>query len=399
MKNLTSAQTRFVEAAVEKFGAVVTKDQIVDLAEQMGEKRPRFIYTDATLRVGRGQYRLPLATDNVAQVVAPVVAPAMASIDATSAAMASAAVIPMRPLTMTQTVTENFVPAKDSLYVPFGFFNDLKNILVSRMFYPVMVTGLSGNGKTFMVEQACAASGREMIKVSISIETDEDDLIGGNTLVNGNVVYREGPVLNAMRRGAVLVLDEIDRGSNKLLAIQAIMEGKNYINKKTGEIVRPAEGFNVVATANTKGKGSDDGRFIAAQILDEAFLERFPITVEQEYASNAVEKKILDKVFKSLDLEDDGFIGKLVDWADIIRKTFYEGGVDEIIATRRLVHIAKAYSIFGDKMKAIELCVNRFDAETKESFLDLYTKLDAGVIAAGDDAEVSSAPKDEYVPF
>jgi MoxR-like ATPase len=390
MKNMTSEQSRFVEAAVAKFGDVVTKDQIVNLAEEMGEKRPRFIYTNKDIRVGRGKYRIGGAVATPAPV-APVAVEAPA--------MAAAQVIPMKPVTMTQTVSENFVPSKDPLYVPFGFFNDLKNILVSKMFYPVMVTGLSGNGKTFMVEQACAASNREMIKVSISIETDEDDLIGGNTLVNGNVVYREGPVLNAMRRGAVLVLDEIDRGSNKLLAIQAIAEGKPYINKKTGEIVEPAPGFNIVATANTKGKGSDDGRFIAAQILDEAFLERFPITVEQEYASNAVEKKILKKVFDSLNLEDDGFITKLVDWADIIRKTFYEGGVDEIIATRRLVHIAKAYSIFGDKMKAIELCVNRFDEETKTSFLDLYTKVDGDVSASDDQSVENSEPVDEYVPF
>jgi len=392
MKNYTNDQARFVEAAVAKFGPVVTKQQIVDLAEEMGEKRPRFIYTDKTVRVGRGQYRLPMSNQPETATPAPAVE---------APAMAAAAVIPMKPVTMTQTVTENFVPTKDPLYVPFGFFNDLKNILVSKMFYPVMVTGLSGNGKTFMVEQACAAAGREMIKVSVSIETDEDDLIGGNTLVNGNVVYREGPVLNAMRRGAVLVLDEIDRGGNKLLAIQAIAEGKPYINKKTGEVIEPAPGFNIVATANTKGKGSDDGRFIAAQILDEAFLERFPITVEQEYASNAVEKKILGKVFDSLNLEDDGFIGKLVDWADIIRKTFYEGGVDEIIATRRLVHIAKAYSIFGDKMKAIELCVNRFDEETKTSFLDLYTKVDAEAIApSSEEGETSPQTTEEtYAPF
>jgi hypothetical protein len=388
MKNYTTNQARFIEAASAKFGPVVTKQQIVDLAEEMGEGRPRFIYTDKSVRVGRGQYRLPSMNASVA--------PATPAPAVEAPAMAAAQVIPMTPLTMTQTVTENFVPAKDPLYVPFGFFNDLKNILVSKMFYPVMVTGLSGNGKTFMVEQACAASNREMIKVSVSIETDEDDLIGGNTLINGNVVYREGPVLNAMRKGAVLVLDEIDRGSNKLLAIQAIAEGKPYINKKTGEVVEPAPGFNIIATANTKGKGSDDGRFIAAQILDEAFLERFPITVEQEYASNAVEKKILKKVFDSLNLNDDTFISKLVDWADIIRKTFYEGGVDEIIATRRLVHIAKAYAIFGDKMKAIELCVNRFDEETKTSFLDLYTKVDGDVVPATEGAETTT---EEYKPF
>ena len=389
---MTTEQNSFIEAAVAKFGPVVTKQEICDLAEEMGAKRPRFIFTKPEYRIGRGQYRLPTADAPIAQTVAPAVE---------APAMAVAQVIPMmKPATMTQTVSENFVPAKDALYVPFGFFNDLKNILVSKMFYPVMVTGLSGNGKTFMVEQACAASNREMIKVSVSIETDEDDLIGGNTLVNGNVVYREGPVLNAMRRGAVLVLDEIDRGSNKLLAIQAIMEGKPYINKKTGEIVEPAPGFNVVATANTKGKGSDDGRFIAAQILDEAFLERFPITVEQEYASTSVEKKILGKVFKSLNIEDDGFITKLVDWADIIRKTFYEGGVDEIIATRRLVHIAQAYAIFGEKMKAIELCVNRFDEETKTSFLDLYTKVDGEAITPStEDGDDVKEAKDDYAPF
>jgi len=386
MKNLTSTQAAFVEAAVEKFGPVVTKQQIVDLAEEMGAARPRFIYTNKETRVGRGMYRI------AGEQTAPVV-------DTTMNLQPVAKVVPMTQA-ITETVTKNFVPEKDPLYVPFGFFNDLKNILVSKMFYPVLVTGLSGNGKTFMVEQACAASNREMIKISISIETDEDDLIGGNTLVDGNVVYREGPVLNAMRKGAVLVLDEIDRGSNKLLALQAIAEGKPYINKKTGEVIHPAPGFNIVATANTKGKGSDDGRFIAAQILDEAFLERFPITVEQEYASNAVEKKILKKVFDSLSLNDDEFIGKLIDWADIIRKTFYEGGVDEIIATRRLVHIAKAYSIFGDKMKAIELCVNRFDADTKQSFLDLYTKVDGGAMTAeGETAETPKTEDGEYAPF
>jgi hypothetical protein len=391
MKNMNEKQAAFVAAAIAKFGPVVSKQQIVDLAEEMGADRPRFIYTDKAIRVGRGQYR-------IGGVQAP-------EVDTNVALQAVATVTTLKqPQAITETVTKNFVPAKDPLYVPFGFFADLKNILVSKMFYPTLVTGLSGNGKTFMVEQACAAAGREMIKISISIETDEDDLIGGNTLVDGNVVYREGPVLNAMRKGAVLVLDEIDRGSNKLLALQAIAEGKPYINKKTGEVIQPAPGFNIVATANTKGKGSDDGRFIAAQILDEAFLERFPITVEQEYASNAIEKKILKKVFDSLNLNDDEFIGKLIDWADTIRKTFYEGGVDEIIATRRLVHIAKAYAIFGDKMKAIELCVNRFDNETKTAFLDLYTKVDAGVIVnEGEEAQTEAPATEtqdgEYAPF
>jgi MoxR-like ATPase len=390
MKNLTSEQSRLVETARERFGAVVTKQQIVDLANELGAKRPRFIWDAKENRVGRGKYALPgseVAMQNVAQVVeipTPVQRPAP---------------VVQTPTTLSM-YAENYVPQRDPLYVPFGFFKDMRNILESRMFYPVMVTGLSGNGKTMMVEQACAAAKREMVKVSISIETDEDDLIGGNTLVDGNVVFREGPVLTAMRKGAVLVLDEIDRGSNKLLCMQAIAEGKPYINKKTGEIVNPAPGFQIVATANTKGKGSDDGRFIAAQILDEAFLERFPVTVEQEYAPVVTEKKILKKVFADLELNDEEFADKLVDWADIIRKTYYDGGVDEIIATRRLVHIAKAYSIFKDRMKAIEMCVNRFDAETKESFMDLYTKVDADAVVTDEEGEPVVAPSQEdYTPF
>jgi len=383
----------------------VTKREFVTFASQNGfeESIAHDLMNKKLQKVKRGVYAIVTATNAVVPSMPEPVA---------EAALQAAQVIPMKPKTMTATVTENFVPTKDPLYVPFGFFGDLKKILESKMFYPVMVTGLSGNGKTFMVEQACANAKREMIKVSISIETDEDDLIGGNTLVDGNVVYREGPVLTAMRRGAVLVMDEIDRGSNKLLAIQAIAEGKPYINKKTGEVVMPAPGFNIVATANTKGKGSDDGRFIAAQILDEAFLERFPITVEQEYAPIAIEKKILKKVFDSLSINDDTFAGKLVDWADVIRQTFYEGGVDEIIATRRLVHIAKAYAVFGDKMKAIELCVNRFDAETKTAFLDLYTKIDEGAIKSSASEETGETTSDQpttdtpdtsasgqYVPF
>lgn len=387
-------QSRLVEVAKERFGAIVTKQEIVDLAKELGHKRPRFIFMNPENRVSRGKYRLPEFGSSTGASVSPP--PAETSTTVHNAAQ----VIPFEKKANVVPIEENYVPLKDPLYVPFGFFSDLKNILASKMFYPVMITGLSGNGKTFMAEQACAATKREMIKVSISIETDEDDLIGGHTLVDGNVVFREGPVLTAMRRGAVLLLDEIDRGSNKLLAIQAIAEGKPYINKKTGEVIRPAPGFQIVATANTKGKGSDDGRFIAAQILDEAFLERFPVTVEQEYAPVNVEKKILKGVFADLGIKDIEFANMLVDWADIIRKTFYEGGVDEIVATRRLVHIAKAYSIFGDKMRAIELCVNRFDTETKESFMDLYTKLDAGVLSTNDaNDEVAEPAPEAEMPF
>lgn len=283
---------------------------------------------------------------------------------------------------------DNLVPDKDATFVPFGFYKDLTTILSNRAFYPVFITGMSGNGKTTMVEQVCAALKRECIRVNISIQTDEEDLIGGNTLVDGNVVYREGPVSIAMKRGAVLILDEVDRGSNKLMCLQAILEGKAYFNKKTGEVIHPAKGFNIVATANTKGQGTDDGKYISAQILDDAFLERFAITVEQEYPNPKVEKKILIKKMQRVEKVDEDFADKLVMWAEIIRKTFKEGAIDEIISTRRLEHVVNAYAMFGDRMKAVELCVARFNAETKQSFMDLYTKVDAGTtMPSADQAE------------
>ena len=274
------------------------------------------------------------------------------------------------------TPEQNLVPQKDSGFVPFGNFTDLKKILGSGIFYPVFITGMSGNGKTFSVEQACALLNKELIRVNITIETDEDDLIGGFRLVDGNTVWHNGPVIEALERGAVLLLDEVDLASNKILCLQSILEGKGVFLKKTGRYVNPAPGFTVVATANTKGKGSDDGRFIGTNVLNEAFLERFALTFEQEYPTPAVEAKILSKM-----CDDDEFVTRLVDWADIIRKTFDDGGIDEIISTRRLVHIINAYKIFGKRMKAIQSCVNRFDDETKESFLSLYEKIDDNVEA------------------
>ena len=271
---------------------------------------------------------------------------------------------------------ENLIPAKDSTFVPFGFYRDLKKVLDSRMFYPVFISGLSGNGKTTMVEQICANLKREAIRVNISIETDEDDLIGGNTLVDGNVVYREGPVLTAMKRGAVLILDEVDRGSNKLMCLQAVLEGKSYFNKKTGETITPANGFTIIATANTKGRGSDDGKFISAQLLDEAFLERFAITVEQEYPTMSVEKKIILNKMERAGCVDEDFATHLVTWSDVIRKTYLEGAIDELVSTRRLEHIVNAFAVFKDKTKAITLCTNRFDEDTKQAFIDLYSKVD-----------------------
>ena len=276
-------------------------------------------------------------------------------------------------------VEQNLVPTKDSTFVPFGNFSDVKQVIKSKLFYPTFITGLSGNGKTFGVEQACAQLGRELIRVNITIETDEDDLIGGFRLVDGATVWHNGPVIEALQRGAVLLLDEIDLASNKILCLQSILEGKGVFLKKTGQFVQPSDGFNVIATANTKGKGSDDGRFIGTNVLNEAFLERFPITFEQSYPSAATETKMLKGYAKSLGVSDDTFCKRLADWGDIIRKTFFEGGVDEVISTRRLVHIIRAYSIFGDKGKAINICLNRFDDETKQAFLGLYDAVDADV--------------------
>jgi MoxR-like ATPase len=274
-------------------------------------------------------------------------------------------------------VEQNLIPEKDDSFVKFGNYNDIRKIIQSKLFYPTFITGLSGNGKTFSVEQACAQLGRELIRVNITIETDEDDLIGGFRLVDGSTVWHNGPVVEALERGAILLLDEIDLASNKILCLQSILEGKGVFLKKIGKRVDPAVGFNVIATANTKGKGSDDGRFIGTNVLNEAFLERFPVTFEQDYPTVATERKILMRVAASVGKHDEAFVKHLCDWADIIRKTFFDGGIEDLISTRRLVHIVRAYGIFDDKHKAIDVCINRFDDETKQAFVELYDKVDA----------------------
>ena len=364
--------------------AVFSKAEAMQIAKSNGLKNPMWFFKEC--KVGRNQFSPNMATlmtvGNTALKPVADEAPALEEtvstlepIETIQSQALDAKIVKQAKLAVE---IENLVPDSDSTYVPFGFHKDLVNIIKSGMFYPTFICGLSGNGKTMMVEQVCAKLKKEAIRVNISIETDEDDLIGGNTLVEGNVVYREGPVLTAMKRGAILILDEIDRGSNKLMCLQAILEGKPYFNKKSGEVVTPATGFNVIATANTKGRGSDDGKFMGAQVLDEAFLERFAITVEQEYPSSVQEKKIVMNKMGVAECVDEDFADKLVMWADIIRKTFYEGGIDELVSTRRLEHIVKAYAMFSDRLKAIQLCVNRFDTDTKSAFIDLYTKVDAG---------------------
>ena len=357
---------KFIESATNKFGSgsVLNRDEVQKVVDEFGVPFPYWLVTKQEYRVGRGQYKLPILGKKV-------VTPTKAEEPEAEVALAAQVLVFKQP--KLEDSGDVSVPAKYPDYVPFGFYYDLKNIIRSEDFYPVFITGLSGNGKTLMVEQVCADSKRECIRVNVSIETDESDLLGGPTLVNGNVVNRDGPVLQAMKRGAILLIDEVDRGSNKLMCLQGILEGKPYYNKKTGELVTPKKGFNVIATANTKGRGSEEGRYLS-QILDDAFLERFPITVEQDYPDAKTEKKILMPL-----IGEEDFVSNLVKWADVVRQTFNQGAIDEIISTRRLVHIAKAYKIFGDRMKAIELCVNRFDTETKMAFMDLYSKVDAKV--------------------
>lgn len=392
MSKWTQAQQdQFVADLIGEYGVLVSRRQVEQTASSKGLPYPRFIIDNPDVKSGRGVYDM--------RVLHNCEPPAQSVQEPEMAVAMSAQVVPMTALRQKklETTVDNLVPRRDELYVPFGFFKDLKKVISSKIFYPVFVTGLSGNGKTTMVEQVCADLGRECIRVNISIETDEDDLIGGNTLVDGNIVYREGPVLLAMKRGAVLLIDECDRGSNKLMCLQAIMEGKPYLNKKTGEVVHPAPGFNIIATANTKGRGTEDGRFTGAQMIDEAFLERFAITVEQEFPDSRIEKKIVIGKMKELGCLDEEFGDKLVTWAEIIRKTFQEGGIDELISTRRLLHIVKAFHMFRDRTKAIELCTNRFDAETKTAFKDLYSKVDAP--AVNPDPAPAPIPTEEEVPF
>ena len=382
-------QEQFIADLATHYDAdVVTTQQVLEFVKKQKMDTPYFFFRDESRKVGRGKYRVR------GSIVAKAVA---AQIPESAAAMAPLAQVVNLASKRATNVTESFVPEKNETYVSFGFFSDLKNIIKSQIFYPVYITGLSGNGKTFMIEQVCAQLKRELIRVNITKRTDESDLIGSYELIDGSTVRREGPVITAMRRGAVLLLDECDLGTEDILCLQPILEGKPYFDKKTGEVVQPAAGFNVIATANTKGKGSDDGRFIGTNLLNEAFLERFAITVEQEYPPAAVERKILDKNFDLYGITDKVFIDRLITWAEVIRKSFADGAVDEVISTRRLVHITKAFSIFGNRLKAIELCLNRFDTDTKTAFLDLYTKVDAEANPVAPTASASALPPIEQM--
>ena len=342
----------------------VTRAQINALVKKKVIKNPSWLKSDK-YKVGRGVYKLPLNDNEETADNNVVESPKVEKTESKAAYIVS-------------SLTENVIPDKDKDFVNFGNFSDIRNIITSKKFYPVFITGLSGNGKTLAVTQSCAVAKREMIRVNITIETDEDDLLGGYRLRDGQTVWQNGPVIEAMNRGAVLLLDEIDRASNKIMCLQPILEGSGIYVKKINKWVKPKFGFNVVATANTKGQGSEDGKFIGTNVLNEAFLERFPVTFEQEYPAAKTEEKIVATKLKSAGKSDVKFAKNLVTWADVIRRTYFDGGVDEIISTRRLVHIAEAYGIFKNKMKAISVCTNRFDEDVKTSFVDLYSKVDSG---------------------
>ena len=364
---ITAKNKEFIVAAQTLYGvnATVTREEIDHVVNTLGVSYPYWMVSKSQYKVARGQFKVPRLDDDYVPVQSVVIAAPQPQM----AMDMSAQVVHFRQPKMVDE-SAPAVPSVYQDYVPFGFHKDLVTVIKSKEFYPVFITGLSGNGKTLMAEQVCAQLKRECIRVNISIETDESDLLGGNTLIDGNVVFRDGPVLTAMKRGSVLLIDEVDRGNgSKLMCLQGILEGNGHYNKKTGEMVYPKSGFTIIATANTKGKGSEDGNYLS-QILDSAFLERFVITVEQEFPDAKTEKKILTPLIKDVE-----FVDELVKWADVIRKTYMEGAIDEIISTRRLVHIAKTYNIFGNKPKAIQLCIARFDDETKSGFLDLYNKM------------------------
>ena len=353
--DLNDKQKNFVELCYKEFGddlTEITRKQLVTVEKKYKVAFPQWLVADKDLKVSKGVYSMP-------GTVVKNVETKTEDIKSQAAYVVS-------------SLTDNVVPNKDKDFVSFGNYGDVKNVITSKKFYPMFITG-------------------------------EDDLLGGYRLKDGQTVWQNGPVIEAMERGAVLLLDEIDLASNKIMCLQPILEGSGIYVKKINKFVKPKFGFNVVATANTKGQGSDDGKFIGTNVLNEAFLERFPITFEQQYPAAKTEQKIVATKLKSAGKSDDKFATNLVTWADVIRKTFKDGGVDEIISTRRLVHIAEAYAIFKSKMKAIEVCTNRFDDSTKTSFVDLYTKVDSGASAesiladkkAAEEAEILSEEKQD----
>lgn len=372
MTSRSDKRQAFIDALIATGKNQFTRTEVRSVAKSLGISTPQWFIKDESNKLKRGVYKLPTIDSN-----------------GSAAINMAAQVIPLTQPTnqsghritnvTTELETENLVPSEYDNYVPFGNFDDVLSIVQSNVFFPVFITGQSGNGKTMSIEQACAKAKRKFVCVSMTPDTDESDLLGNYVLINGQMEWRDGPVTVAARQGAVLCIDEIDYGAQNLSCLQRVLEGKPFLLKKKNELVTPASGFTIFATANTKGKGSEDGRYMFTNVLNEAFLERFPNTMEQDWPPAAVETKIIRKELKTAGRTDDDFGKKLVQWATVIRKTFADSGCDEVISTRRLVHIVKTFGIFGDKTKAIKYCLNRFDADTSATFFDLYTKVDAGI--------------------
>jgi len=389
MANLAKRQA-FLDAVQDHLGDVktITRQDVIDICQTYDLPHPQWMTSDLSYRAGRGTYTVP-TLGKVSKTVKTVKAEKVKKVRASAARLQSE--VPVGQVNMAMTAafhsapTErpapasavSLIPDKARGYVPFGHFHDVRTVIASKKFYPMFITGLSGNGKTMMIEQVCAQEKRECIRVNITKQTDEDDLLGGFRLIDGKTVWQNGPVIHAMEIGAILLLDEVDLGDEKMMCLQPVLEGHAIYLKKINRVVQPAPGFNIVATANTKGKGSEDGRFVGTNVMNEAFLERFSVTLEQEYPASKVEAKILNNVLKANNVEEKDFVEKLVLWAEIVRKGFAEGAVSDIISTRRLVHICEAFVIFGqNREKAIQFCLNRFDTETKIAFMDFYKKID-----------------------
>ncbi len=410
-KPLTVKQRNFVKAAAA-MGCVspITRPEVLDVIDANGMSIPQWLVGPKGInrRVGRGEYDLPELSEFNGQTAGSGETPAAASAASVNQSFNDATVpVAAAPIQSTNTPAPVFaladgtglVPDRIDTYVPFGHFKDVEKITKTKMFFPVFVTGLSGNGKTTMIEQVCAKLKRELFRVNITIETDEDDLLGGFRLINGDTVWQDGPVVQAMKSGAVLLLDEIDLASSKAMCLQPVLEGKGVFLKKINQWVTPTEGFTVFATANTKGKGDESGVFVGTNVLNEAFLDRFSSTLEQEYPSRAQEKKILTKRLDVHNIEDVDFVENLCKWAEIVRKSYYEDAVDEIITTRRLVTVCETFAIFGDKTKSIEMSLARFDTDTKEAFLSLYGKIDADIDVSGETTPENGEILDNKCPF
>jgi len=403
-KRLTATQENFVRAAAEMgCTSPITRPEVLDVIEAYGMSIPQWLVgpKGKDRRVGRGEYDLPELSEfngqssDIGETVAPEsVATALAAV--ATAPARSIPVASASPTTFALAPDAGLIPDRISTYVPFGHFKDVEKIVKAKTFYPVFVTGLSGNGKTTMIEQVAAKLKRELFRVNITIETDEDDLLGGFRLIDGNTVWQDGPVVQAMKSGGILLLDECDLASTKAMCLQPVLEGKGVFLKKINQWVTPAPGFTVFATANTKGKGDEDGRFVGTNVLNEAFLDRFSATLEQEYPSRAQEMKMLKKRLDAHGIEDAEFVENLCKWAEIVRKSYYEDAVDEIITTRRLINVCESFAIFGDKTKAIDMSLARFDRDTKEAFLSLYSKIDGDIEAS---PVTDGASTDTKCPF